>query len=91
MPHLPHSSDDKNSSLCDRPPENSGVRSFAGLSKTFLPESLVVLFFLDLLDLIEQLSHTKLKFSQFILRCDLRVIVRVLADKNVEVNTKFST
>ena len=54
-------------------------------------DPLIVLFLGDLADLIQQLPHAKLKLRQLVLRCDLRVVVGVLADSQVEVYTLWNT
>lgn len=90
MPYLPHAGYDENRCLSDRPPENARISNFACLSESLLSESLVILFFLDLLHLIKKLSNAELEFGQFVFRGNFRVIVCVLADQNVQMNAKLA-
>lgn len=52
MFHLPNSGADQDYSLGNTPPEHSLVCRFAGKSEAFFSVALVVLLFLDLLDLV---------------------------------------
>lgn len=51
-----------------------------------LTDPLVVLLLLDLLHLIQQLSHSQLQLSQLVLGCDFRVVVGVFSHLNVQMN-----
>lgn len=48
---------------------------------------LVVLLLLDLLHLVQQLPHPQLQLRQFVLGCDLRVVVGVLAHLDIQVHS----
>lgn len=48
---------------------------------------LVVLLLLDLLHLVQQLSHPQLQLRQLVFGCDLRVVVGVLAHLDIQVHS----
>lgn len=52
-----------------------------------LTDPLVVLLFLDLLHLVQQLSHSQLQLSQLVLRCDFRVVIGVFSHLNVQMDS----
>lgn len=51
-----------------------------------LTDPLVVLLLLDLLHLVQQLSHSQLQLSQLVLGCDFRVVVGVFSHLNVQMD-----
>lgn len=63
MSHLPQPSANEDKDLYGGPPEDFCVCRFRGRSEALFSKSLKVLFFLDLLNLIEQLSNAELKLG----------------------------
>lgn len=54
--------------------------------RVLLTHPLVVLLLLDLLHLVQQLSHSQLQLSQLVLGCDLRVVVGVFSHLDVQMD-----
>lgn len=52
---------------------------------------LVVLLLLDLLHLVQELSSSQLQLREFVLCCDLRVVVGMFPDLNVQMNSLQSS
>lgn len=89
--HLPDAGDDEDDGLSDGPPQNTLVRALARHAETLLTVPLVVLLFLDLLHLVQELSDPQLQLRQFVFGCDLWVVVGVFTNLNVQVDSQFST
>lgn len=51
-----------------------------------LTDPLVVLLLLDLLHLVQELSHSQLQLRQLVLSCDFRVVVGVFSHLNVQMD-----
>merc|ERR550517_973960 len=71
---LPGSHHQEDSSLRKSPPEHPLVGAFTGLPESLFAISLVVLFLGDLFHLVQELSHSKLKFRQFFLLCNVGIV-----------------
>jgi len=83
MPHLPGSHYHKYASLSQGPPQNSLIGTFAGLSKSLLSVSLIVLLLGDLLHLVKQLPHPQLKLREFLFLGHVGIVNGVLSNLNI--------
>lgn len=61
---------------------NSGFTQIMGYTY-----SLVVLLLLDLIDLLHQLAHSQLQLGQLVFRSDLCIVIRMLANLDVQMNS----
>lgn len=57
--------------LSNRPVENSRIGRFRSLTESLFTISLIILFFCDLVDLVQKLTNTELKLVQLVLLGDL--------------------
>jgi len=90
MVHLPQSRQAQDSRLSDSPPKDAAVCGLARRPETLFSVTLIVLLLGDLLHLIQQLADAQLQLGQLVFRRDLSVIVRMLANLNVKMDSKLT-
>merc|ERR1711971_502012 len=87
---LPGTHHKEDSGLCKSPPEHPLVGAFAGLPESLFAISLVVLFLGGLFHLVQELSHSELKFRQLLFLCHIGIVDGVLPDLDVKVDPQLS-
>lgn len=89
--HLPNAGDEEDECLSDGPPENTLVGALTRHAKPLLAIPLVVLFLLDLFNLVQQLSDSQLQLREFVFSCNFRVVVGMFSNLNIQMHSQFSS